>query len=193
MFTFIMYSQTKHKVASCLLFLTLSNSRVVSFLRQRRGFIKKQGPATNLSAVRVISELVNIDKRLGLSPSGRFHLPHSVSIMTISAVLSLMFIIALCLKSEALASFPNGNAINSSSLAMDDRTMHSGCAISQDKMPRLKNIPEFLMKLYLQENAKDGLTSKAGKTTAGTVHGFVGRGNMWLGWRGVIPNDMSHN
>ena len=49
------------------------------------------------------------------------------------------------------------------------------------------------MKIYLQENAKDGVTSKAGKTTTGTVHGFVGRGNEWLGWWGVIPNDMSHN
>lgn len=128
----------------------------------------------------MISELVNIDKQLGLSPSGRFHLPHSVPIMTINGVLSLMFVIAFCLKSEALASFPNGSAINSSSLAMD-RTMHSGSAISQDKMPRLKNIPEFLMKIYLQENAKDGVTSKAGKTTPGTVHGFLGRGNKWLG------------
>ena len=109
--------------------------------------------------------------------------------MTINGVLSLMFVIALCLKSEALASFPNGSAINSSSLAMDG-TMHSGSAISQDKMPRLKNIPEFLMKLYLQENAKDGVTSKAEKTSPGTVHGFVGRGNKWLRWRGVIPNDM---
>ena len=115
--------------------------------------------------------------------------------MTITGVLSLIFVITLCLKSEALASFPNSSAINSSSfwsLAMD-RAMHSGSAISEDKMPRLKNIPEFLMKIYLQENAKDGVTSKAGKTTPGTVHGFVGRGNEWLGWWGVIPNDTSHN
>ena len=34
--------------------------------------------------------------------------------MTITGVLSLIFVIALCLKSEALASFPNGSAINSS-------------------------------------------------------------------------------
>ena len=112
--------------------------------------------------------------------------------MTITGVLGLMFVIALCLKSEALASFPNGSAIDSSSLAIDYK-MHSGSAVSQDKVPRLKNIPEFLMKLYLQENAKNGVTSKAGKTTPGTVHGFVGRGNEWLGWWGVIPNDMSHN
>ena len=112
--------------------------------------------------------------------------------MTITGVLSLIFVIALCLKIEALASFPNGSAINSSSLVMD-RAMHSGSAISEDKMPSLKNIPEFLMKIYLQENAKDGVTSKAGKTTTGTVHGFVGRVNGWLGWWGVIPNDMSHN
>lgn len=112
--------------------------------------------------------------------------------MTIAGVLGLMFVIALCLKSEALASFPNGSAINSSSLAMD-RTMHSGSAISQDKMPRLKNIPEFLMKIYLREKAKDGVTSKAGKMTPVTVHGFVGQGNELLGWRGVIPNNISHN
>ena len=111
--------------------------------------------------------------------------------MTITGVLGLMFVIALCLKSEALASFPNGSAIDSSSLAMDHK-MHSGSAVSQDKVPIHKNIPEFLMKIHLK-NAKDGVTSKAGKTTPGTVHGFVGRGNEWLGWRGVIPNDMSHN
>ena len=111
--------------------------------------------------------------------------------MTITGVLSLVFVIALCLKSEALASFPNGSAIDSSSLAMDYK-MHSGSAVPQDKVPRLKNIPEFLMKIYLK-NAKDGVTSKAGKTTTGTVHGFVGQGNEWLGWWGVIPNDMSHN
>lgn len=72
--TFIMFSETKHKIAWCLIFLTLSNSRVVSF--QRRGFIKKHGPATNLSAVRVISEQVNIEKQLGLSPCSRFHFLH---------------------------------------------------------------------------------------------------------------------
>ena len=111
--------------------------------------------------------------------------------MTITGVLGLMFVIALCLKSEALASFPNGSGINSSSLAMDHK-MHSGLAVSQDKVPRLKNIPEFLMKIYLK-NAKDGVASKAGKTTPGTFHAFVGRGNEWLGWWGVIPNDLSHN
>jgi len=98
--------------------------------------------------------------------------------MTITGVLGLMFVIALCLKSEALASFPNGSAIDSSSLAMDHK-MHSASAVSQDKVPRLKNIP--------------GVTSKAGKTTPGTVHGFLGRGNEWWGWWGVIPNDISHN
>ena len=111
--------------------------------------------------------------------------------MTITGVLGLMFVIALCLKSEALASFPNGSAIDSSSLAMDHKK-HSGSAVSQDKVPRLNNIPEFLMKIYLKD-AKDGITSKAGKTTPGTVHAFSGRGNEWLGWWGVIPNDISHN
>ena len=70
MFTFIMFSETKHKILE----LSNSNSRVVSF--QRRGFIKKHGPATNLSAVRVIAELVNIEKQLGLSPCSRFHFLH---------------------------------------------------------------------------------------------------------------------
>ena len=111
--------------------------------------------------------------------------------MTITGVLGLMLVIALCLKSEALASFPNGSAIDSSSLAVDHK-MHSGSAVSQDKVPRLKNIPEFLMKIYLKD-AKHGITSKAGKTIPGTVHGFVGRGNEWLEWWGVIPNVISHN